>query len=248
MWKPQSTEGYLASIFFVNEYQLFGFNGISPGSNGPYWSLSFEVTYYLIAGLIIYLSPAWSIPLTLILLTIAGVTISALFPIWALGYFLYFFRINLSKNIYIYVTAILTAILLVLAPKIATQLPSDNWGYYLPWGRGPFNRNIIFDYLVAILFAIHLISVRAILNRVTELTNETAKQYIRAAGLVTFPLYLIHYPILCFASAVSPWSNDSIFNLVYLVVTTIVLVIMTTIMSRYLQDAFKAMLRKPFLP
>jgi peptidoglycan/LPS O-acetylase OafA/YrhL len=54
MWKPQSLEGYAASLLFINEYQIFNFNGIVPGSNGPYWSLSFEVTYYAIAGLCLF--------------------------------------------------------------------------------------------------------------------------------------------------------------------------------------------------
>jgi peptidoglycan/LPS O-acetylase OafA/YrhL len=55
LWRPESWSGYISSIFFLNEYQIFDFGGISPGTNGPYWSLSFEATYYLVAGVAIFL-------------------------------------------------------------------------------------------------------------------------------------------------------------------------------------------------
>lgn len=57
LWKSASIFGYAASFFFVNEFLVFGFNGISPGTNAPYWSLSFEATYYLVAGLFLFLRP-----------------------------------------------------------------------------------------------------------------------------------------------------------------------------------------------
>jgi peptidoglycan/LPS O-acetylase OafA/YrhL len=89
LWKPPSLSGYLSSAFFVNEYQAFNFDGISPGSNAPYWSLSFEATYYAIAGIVLFSPLKYSIPATFLILCMAGKTISALFPLWLLGYFLY---------------------------------------------------------------------------------------------------------------------------------------------------------------
>lgn len=244
MWKPQSIEGYLASAFFVNEYQVFGFDGISPGTNGPYWSLSFEITYYIIAGFIIYLSPIWAVPLTVFLLAVAGETISALFPIWVLGYCLFFLRIKAKNKVFLYISVLLSAGLLVLAPKITSHLPKDNLGYFFPWGRGAFNRNILFDYFVAVLFSIHLISVREALKTMPELGVTDMEAIIRNAGLITFPLYLVHFPVLCFFTAVSPWENYTIYNLLFLVVTTIILVSAVTILSRKLQAAIKTTLQK----
>ena len=42
LWQPVSAAGYVSSALFVNEFQIFGFGGIAPGSNAPFWSLSFE--------------------------------------------------------------------------------------------------------------------------------------------------------------------------------------------------------------
>jgi len=114
MWKPQSFEGYVSSIFFVNEYQIFNFKGISPGSNGPYWSLSFEVTYYLIAGLFIFSRKIVAIPLIIVVLLFAGNTIAALLPIWMLGYLLYFVRFKNINKILLYFLTLLSLFLLVI--------------------------------------------------------------------------------------------------------------------------------------
>ena len=54
LWKPASWEGYLSSLFFVNEFQVFDLSGAVPGTNAPFWSLSFEATYYIVAGLVLF--------------------------------------------------------------------------------------------------------------------------------------------------------------------------------------------------
>ena len=41
LWKPENWVGYLSSMFFVNEFTVFNFGGTAPGTNGPFWSLSF---------------------------------------------------------------------------------------------------------------------------------------------------------------------------------------------------------------
>src|SRR5260221_2156295 len=92
LYKPPSWEGYVSSFFFVNEYQVFGFRGIAPGTNGPFWSLSFEVAYYVIAGLVLFSRPKIYLPVSFCILFMAGRTITALLPVWLLGFFLYRYR------------------------------------------------------------------------------------------------------------------------------------------------------------
>ena len=87
--KTATITGYVSALFFVNEFQVFKFNGIAPGTNFPFWSLSFEAAYYLIAGLMLFVSKKISIPLILIILLLGGNAITALFPVWCFGFILY---------------------------------------------------------------------------------------------------------------------------------------------------------------
>ncbi len=164
LWKPESWAGYISSLLFVNEYQVFGFNGIAPGTNGPYWSLSFEATYYWIAGLGLFFSPAISIPAALALLMLGGRTIAALFPIWLLGFFLYRTRSPRFLNAYAAFGAFVIFGLSVLAvPSILKYFPQDNFGIIFPWGRGPFDAVLIQDYFIALVFSVHLFFARLVI-------------------------------------------------------------------------------------
>lgn len=210
LWKPPSIEGYLASLFFVNEFQVFGFKGISPGTNGPYWSLSFEAAYYLIAGLFLFLRPKFWIPLAILVLLLGGRTISALLPLWLLGFYLHrlphsrFPRLTTAFWLALFLSS---ATAVASAPTVAHLLPSDNFGYYFPWGRGSFNRNLIADYVAGSLFGVHLVAARELFER--SKFQLPAAQAIRLLGSLTFPLYLFHYPIICFLCAISPWASTS---------------------------------------
>ncbi len=225
LWRPESWSGYLSSIFFLNEYQIFGFGGISPGTNGPYWSLSFEATYYLLAGLVIFLPFVAALPLVVVILVLAGKTISALLPVWMLGYCLYKFSYKLKMDIVsAFSVFFLSLVLLVLFPSVIDYLPGDNFGFYFPWGRAAYNRNLVGDYAVAILFTIHLFSAQSIAQRIVD-RDYSCAAVIRWAGGLTFPLYCVHYPVLCFLRAVSPWGVDTWGNILFLLILTGLIVV-----------------------
>ena len=227
LWKPESLAGYLSSLFFVNEFQIFGFNGIAPGTNGPYWSLSFEATYYVIAGLFLFAKPQLSIPTTLIILMIAGKTIAALLPVWVIGFMLYRIKpLAISAKLSAYL-GIASAFVILAAPTISAHLPSSNLLISLPWGRSPFNRNLVEDYLVTIAFATHLVCVRQLLQKPISITLQL-RNAIRWLGTLTFPLYCFHYPIICFLAAVSPWENTTISDLLFICFFSVVLIVALT--------------------
>ena len=94
---------------------------------------------------------------------------------------------------------------------------SDNFGFYFPWGRAAYNRNLVADYVVAILFGVHVLSAQNIAQRFGE-RNYSCAAAIRWIGGLTFPLYCIHYPVLCFLRAVSPWGMDTWENAFFLLI------------------------------
>jgi peptidoglycan/LPS O-acetylase OafA/YrhL len=204
--KSSGWVGYLASLLFLNEYQVFQFGGLAPGSNGPYWSLSFEATYYLVVGLLMFGRKRVALPAAVLVLALAGKTIAALFPLWLLGFAAY--RMRGPKGWLAHFLCWGSLLVVFAAPVLESSLPNSEGLLDMPWGRGPFNRNLVNDYVLAVAFTIHLVAARALLAQGCAML-ERAGRTLRWLGALTFPLYLLHYPVLCLVSALSPWGETS---------------------------------------
>jgi peptidoglycan/LPS O-acetylase OafA/YrhL len=76
------------SFSFLNYTWIFS-HPVATGNDGPFWSLCFEVPYYLVFGLAFYLRGLRRWLLTGLVLLIAGFNIVGLFPIWLFGLWLY---------------------------------------------------------------------------------------------------------------------------------------------------------------
>lgn len=240
--KSESLPGYLSALFFVNEYQAFHVPGLSAGSNGPLWSLSFEATYYLLAGLIVF-SPAWvSIVGVAAIFLLAGKTILALAPLWWLGYLLYRYRDKLVLPQFAAVALFFGSLaFMVLLPGLGSEQLKGNFGYYFPWNGGTMNRNLFSDYAAALAFSIHLIAARQILysGGAWLLWLERPIRYV---GSLTFPLYCLHYPLLFLFASVSPWHFTSRLHILYLATATMAIILVLTPVCDYLKNLFKKLL------
>jgi peptidoglycan/LPS O-acetylase OafA/YrhL len=240
--KPESWTAYIAAFFFLNEYQAFGFGGIVPGTNGPYWSLSFEATYYLLGGIVLFSRKMFWIPATIIILLLAGSAITALLPLWVLGFALYRIRLpEFTSTSLLHVVFWMSALLIICSPGFTRHLPTSVDYMSLPWGRGQYNRNIIIDYFIAISFAAHLISARALMAKECK-PIVRLRPAIRWLGSLTFPLYVFHYPALCLFSSICPWGDTSIKRAIFVSMMTALLVIMLTPLC----DQLKITIRKNF--
>lgn len=244
LMKPESWAGYLTAATFLNEFQVFGFNGISPGTNNPFWSLSFEGTYYLIAGLALFSRRILWIPASLLILALAGRTIIALLPIWVLGYALYHARIRVAlPAAAVWVVFLASAMLVLALPDIAKRLPGDNFGFRFPWGRGPYNRNLVQDYLTAAALGIHLLAARDVMASSSSFPA-AVKRAVEWAGSLTFPLYCLHYPTICLLVAISPWPITSGVHLAVVGLTTIALVVAITPVCEALKRTIRRIQRR----
>jgi len=239
LWKSESWTGYVASLFFVNEYQIFEFDGIAPGSNSAFWSMSFEATYYLVAGLMLFSRRLIAIVLSILILVMAGRTIAAMLPIWALGFALYFTDGKIRvKPALAMVFAVVSALFLLVLPHVSDHLPDGFFGISMPFGRGPFERELLADYLAAIAIGIHLVSVRSLDAQLSTLM-ERISAVSRWLGSLTFPLYCIHVPAMCLFAAISPWSRASLAHLGFVTGVTAAIVVAITPVC----EAIKGLLR-----
>lgn len=211
--------GYLSSAFFLNEYHVFHFGGIAPGSNGPFWSLSFEATYYAVAALLLFGSRLWAIPIALLLLCCAGPTIVVLAPVWALGFIAYKVGRLPLRTSTLMLLAGASAVLVLIAPLLLHPITGKSFGMSFPWGRGQMERDLGKDYVTACAMVIHLLATRSLAERWPYCLDKFRRP-LRALGASTFPLYAMHFPALAFAAAISPFAHDGPAHVMWLCLFT----------------------------
>lgn len=242
--KSPSVEGYVSSFFFVNEWRIFGFYGIAPGTNNPLWSLSFEATYYVIMGFVLFAPRILSIPMTLVIFFLSGKTFVVMFPVWLLGFVLYRIRKLLKIPRFFAGPLMLVGIFVVLSlPFVTLHLPQDNFGLFFPWGRFQINRNLIEDYLTALFTAITLLSSSFLTDNHWS-TYDLTKKISKALGDYTFPLYAFHYPLICFLSAISPWPHTGLGNLAFVSILTVGIIILLVPITTWLKITIRNYLNK----
>lgn len=215
--KPVSVEGYASSLVFLNEWQVFGFHGTEPGSNGPLWSLSFEATYYLIAGLALFARRWIAIPAILLILSLSGSTIAALLPLWALGFSLYHMPVRRSVHPALLWALIIASLVGVVCAPFLSQ-GFDRWWTAFPWGPLPMRRNLMLDYVTGLFFAVNILAVGRLVaasGAPTATWSRTLARTIRWLGRLTFPLYCLHYPLFAFAAANNPFSRATVAGLLF---------------------------------
>ncbi len=135
-------------------------------------------------------------------LAIAGPKIALLFPLWLLGVAC---RWLVARN------AVPRAAgwPLLLGPLVVFALWPDpftracypysafgaNWACILPMSQ---------DYAIGLLVAAHLLGVHVLSARLAGLVAPIARPVAWLAG-ASFTLYLLHYPLIHFLAAASPW-------------------------------------------
>ncbi|PPD35137.1 MAG: hypothetical protein CTY19_03285 [Methylomonas sp.] len=205
----------LAGLFFLNE---IWFISIMEFSNVPYWSLCYEVWYYVIYGAFVFTRGRKRILILTCLLLFVGPKILLLFPIWCLGVFIY--KNKLLKSLpeicgWIAFAASFFLFFIFDYFKIA-----DNFNSFTESIIGPewykqltFSKFFLSDYIFSSIIFINFIGFRAISHRFGVVFNFFTST-IRIMANHTFALYLFHQPlILVFAAAISGNPRSSQFYL-----------------------------------
>jgi len=68
---------------------------------------------------------------------------------------------------------------------------------------------------------------------------------LRWLGGLTFPLYAIHYPLICFFAAISPWNRASPLSVAFIAVIVLAIVILATPVCDRLKLALRNRLLGP---
>ena len=185
--QPNLTLRYLVSLFYCNE---LWFLSSAPIFNGPIWSLSYEFWYYIIFGAFFYKTPGkkgYVIPFVICL--IAGPKILLMMLMWILGWFAYHIpNINVNNAIRWVIIIILISVSFVLM----IYLPS--WPNHINTTHLHWADKFLTDWIVSVFVAIAVY----LLPRNSEMSSAPSIIVLvfRKLGDLTFPIYVLHFPLL----------------------------------------------------
>ena len=163
---------------------------IAPMYNPPFWSLNYEVWYYILFGVWVYKRNFVAL---LMAAAIAGPKILLLMPVWLIGVTLHRWMGALSKR---------TAVLLFLATVIAglgffwfdtgvliRSAMEDRWPAAMELARG--SNQFVGDFLLGIICGLNFVAVGSLdLKPLIRF-----KAVIRFFSSYTFSIYVFHMPV-----------------------------------------------------
>jgi len=190
----------IRSFLFINEqWNVHRF----PGSNSPYWSLGFEVWYYIIFGAFLFSPPRWRVPTMIALMLFIGPKVLLMLPTWILGVVSYRIatKVTFSRfNAWVLLIAPLP--LVILFERVHA------FDYSQPFMALVFTNerllSVTQDYILSLLFASHLIGFASLSDHFGNFLSKY-KVPIRWIAGSTFSIYLFHMPVLHFLAAASPF-------------------------------------------
>jgi peptidoglycan/LPS O-acetylase OafA/YrhL len=202
-YQPFTPGLVLRSVLFLGEqWNSHRF----PGSDGPYWSLGFELWYYVAFGAFMFAPRGWRWLGAAATLAFIGPKVAVLFPIWLMGVAAYRMvaRGGIDRRLGWALFAIpILGVALFEAYPHSRQLQF----YNLVWTQERLAA-VERDYLIAALFAAHIVGLSAISTTFAPWLERNARAIRWLAG-ATFSIYLVHLPIMHVVAALSPWPKAS---------------------------------------
>lgn len=188
-----------------------------PGSDGPCWSLGFEVWYYVAFGAFVFAPGRWRWPATIGVLAFIGPKVAVMFPAWLMGVASYRLcasgRVRPALGWFLLVAPIVILVAYECAPHSRLQQFTE-----LSFSADRIDR-LARDTLIAALFSSHIVGFAAVSPRLAPWLERHARAIRWIAG-ATFSLYLAHLPIMHLLAALSPWPKSSVLTLGLLLAAT----------------------------
>lgn len=219
MTRGATVPRYVLSTFLSNEVWFFS---AAPPVNGPLWSLSYEFWYYIIFGLFFFRKKnvQWLLA-GLFACVVAGPKILLMMPIWLFGYLSYKFSPNTGKK---------SSWVLFMSSSVAA---SASFVFLPEWpgklGNAPlfFSGQFITDTISGIFIALSLTFMPTGGTSVAKLIRP-----IRRAADLTFPIYVLHFPLLILYDSLS---DQAVTHSYQLIVPTIAVLIACIVIGLILE-------------
>lgn len=179
-------------VFLSQSWALNAF----PASNPAFWSLPYEVMYYVLYGCLYFLRGRRRVFWCLLVALIAGPRILLLLPCWLAGVAAYSWRDRLAVNrpvawllvaSPVLVFGLLSYLRFGSSMRAAMELQFGTYYAQLAWSAD-FPK----DYISAIFLGLHLVAVRQLDLSLPQWLERAAA----SAATLTFTLYLLHFPTI----------------------------------------------------
>lgn len=213
------------NFLFLNE---IWFASVQLFSNSPFWSMGYEFWYYMLYGALIFTKRYARIVLLLLICLLIGPKILLLFPLWLAGVFIYHFSKRRLVSIPLGCLYFLGSILIFMLmdhykvhdycdAKTAALLGSSLFNK-LSWSQ-----SFIYCDLLGILISFHYIGFLGLAPVLSPIIQRFKKP-IQYLAVYTFPLYLLHYPLLHFFAALIKAQPSRLFDEALILVATLICV------------------------
>tara|TARA_R110001583_G_scaffold154316_1_gene305976 strand:+ start:2086 stop:3198 length:1113 start_codon:yes stop_codon:yes gene_type:complete len=189
---------FLSSMFFLNEIWTIS---ITTYSNVPFWSLNYEVWYYILFGITLFLTGKTKIIVLIFVCLLLGPKVILLAPIWWMGVYLYrsrfFNSLGESAGWLLFVLSLVLVVLfhyfdirdLLGRQWLQSLIGSDNYRELA------YSKSFLSDYLLAIIVFCNFAGFKAISHRFSSVLLPIASP-IQYVASFTFILYLTHQPLI----------------------------------------------------
>jgi peptidoglycan/LPS O-acetylase OafA/YrhL len=195
-------------------------------TDGPFWSLSYEVWYYVAFALLIYLRGLWRVVLGALVLAFLGLPALVYLPIWLSGSLVY--KLNQHLDIDCKIAFLGATSTLIVAFGLwytgFCDLADDFVNTALRgWPAAHLHNSVHFpsQYVIGVLAALHFLFVRHCdLHVFTAVSFRRVVTYLAS---FTFAIYLAHRPLMnlwAYLIDHNPNSPDSIAVLFFMVLAS----------------------------
>jgi len=174
------------------------------GTNVPLWSLSYEMAYYAVFAIAVFLRGHLRIVLMLGLCVLVGPNILLLLPCWYMGVWLYHHVADESFERRPFFLVLVPVIGYVLAqfiklPETLLFLTAHILSIEI-FAQLRFSANFVWQLTVAMLFTAHLLALYH-WCRDLGIGEGHLVNVIRFLARASFPVYVLHFPVMYFAQA-----------------------------------------------
>ncbi|PCJ41932.1 MAG: hypothetical protein COA81_06825 [Alphaproteobacteria bacterium] len=238
----------ISALSFLNQ----SWTGTTFFTNLPYWSLGYEVLYYIIFGIFIFTQGIKRVVLVGVSMIVMGPSILLYFPIWLMGVLclklVKQYSISLSKAVILYVISIAGIIFLSqtvvqeMLKLFFVSLFGNNFFNMLLEPADQFGS----DYMLGFFFSLHIVS-SAYIGKKYNIFSEQVGKKIRFLSSHTFSLYLYHMPILFFVATILPSNKYPIANFLICWMLVPIIIIFISNFTESKKNYYKRVVRHFFV-
>ncbi|MBO9099492.1 MULTISPECIES: acyltransferase family protein [unclassified Rhizobium] len=240
LFHPASWDALLRYLTFTN--QLWFTHAVF-GSNEPYWSLEFEVPYYVLFGLVIFLPRKWGYIAAIVWAAICGPKIVMYLPVWLCGVALHRLIASDRKPF----SAVGAGLLLAATPVLYLL----NARYLYPHATSMFSTstvfqeafNFVFFNIVGAICALNILAYHDLAGE-KKIWNPAVSRSVRWLAGASFTLYLVHLPIIVFFSSFTVSLQRPLVSGIYFCLLTLVIVLLLAECGERRKAAYAAVVRR----